>query len=378
MIDRARQIVSPESVAAVLSVVVLTGVLASGALAGQDSVAAPGPSASPTAAARPSPTLDGEVRGALLNAQASGNRLSERAAELESARAADPADGPRIATILRAINTTVAAAARSTPVLEAERATAALGTDLAAFYEAIVIRNEETLGASIQDVPAYVAGADAVLGLLAALPELDDRIADALAGRVAAVPSASTSNPPSPTTTAPSPNPTPAPASTGPSSSPAVPNLIENGTFDEGLAGWRLETDATAVASLAHEPAGGQDGSGSARVDIAVGSPARAGIALVTDASRLDPGVTYRVGIRMRAAALREVRISLSDAAGQTATARVFQVGPSWTVATFDALQLVGEPAVRLSVDLGRSDAAVWLDDVAIRMADDRGGPLAP
>ena len=381
MTERLRQILSPELMAAVLSLVVLTAILTSGALARPASEASASPSASPTATARPSPTLDGAVRSALLNAQASGHRLAERAAELEAARAADPADGARIATILRAVNTTVAAAASSPPVLVAEPATTPLGTDLAAFYEAIIVRNDETLGASIQDAPSYVAGADAVLVLFADLPAFDDRIADALAGRVVSLPSASSAPLPTPTTTAPPTPPqasTSPPASTAPTSLPTTPNLVANGTFDDGLVGWRLETDAIAVASLAHEPAGGQDGSGAARVDIDTGSPARAGIAVVTATSPLDPGVTYRVDVRIKAAALREVRIGLSDAQGLTTTARVFQVGPSWSVLTFDVLQLVGDPTVRLSVDLGRSDASVWLDDVAIRVADVRAGSDAP
>jgi hypothetical protein len=377
---RLRQTLSPELVAAALSLMVLTGVLASGTLAGVDNVAPSSPSAGPTATARPSPTLDGAVRGALLNALASGQRLAERATELEAAMTADPADGARIATILRAVNITVAAAARSPQVLATEPTTAELGSELASFYETIIVRNEETLRASIQDASSYVAGADAVLVLLADLPAFDDRISDALAGRIASLPSASASSAPSttpPASTGPSATTEPS-SSTDPSSSPTTPNAIENGTFDEGLTGWRLVTDATAVATLTHDPAGGQDGSGAARVDITVGSPARAGIALVSAMSPLDPGVTYRVDVRMRAAGLREVRIGLSDATGLTTTARVFQVGPSWTVASFDVLQLVGEPTVRFSVDLGRSDAAVWLDDVAIRVAEAAAGSSAP
>jgi hypothetical protein len=38
-----------------------------------------------------------------------------------------------------------------------------------------------------------------------------------------------------------------------------------------------------------------------------------------------------------------------------------------WTVVSFEASQLVADPAVQLGLDLGRSDATVWFDNVVIR-----------
>jgi hypothetical protein len=43
------------------------------------------------------------------------------------------------------------------------------------------------------------------------------------------------------------------------------------------------------------------------------------------------------------------------------------QVGTTWTVISFDVTHLAADPNVRLSLDLGRSDATVWFDNIVIR-----------
>ncbi len=45
----------------------------------------------------------------------------------------------------------------------------------------------------------------------------------------------------------------------------------------------------------------------------------------------------------------------------------MLQVGTTWTVITFDVTHLAADPNVQLSLDLGRSDATVWFDNIVIR-----------
>jgi hypothetical protein len=255
---------------------------------------------------------------------------------------------------------------------------AKLGSDLGAFYQGILDRNNLTLGTTIRNNAAYVAGAAAVIKLLEPLPAFNDRIADMLAGRSAASPSPSTgpspSTPPSPTppptpspppVTAPPASPTPPPSgSPGPS---AAPSLVQNPGFEDGLNHWQLELTDGAQATLGLEAGGGPDGSAAARVDIGVGSQARSGISLVASRIGLSQGATYTIDVSVKASAAREIRVRLTDGAGQITAARVFQVTTTWTVVSFDANQLVADPAVQLGLDLGRSDATVWFDNIVIR-----------
>ena len=64
-----------------------------------------------------------------------------------------------------------------------------------------------------------------------------------------------------------------------------------------------------------------------------------------------------------------QIGTTTTDSAGQTTNARVFPVGPAWQVITFDAKQLVADSSVQLGLDLGRSDATVWFDNVVVRVA---------
>jgi hypothetical protein len=145
--------------------------------------------------------------------------------------------------------------------------------------------------------------------------------------------------------------------------------MLANAGFEDGVNHWRLQLTDGAQATLVAEPKAGPDGSAAARVDISVGSPARAGISLMPDPIALRQGATYTIALAVKSAETREVRVSLTDSAGQTTNARIFTVGPAWMVISFDAKQLVADSAVQLGLDLGRSDATVWFDNVVVREA---------
>jgi hypothetical protein len=375
---RIRDLGSPESIAAALVGLLAVVLIATQALAGMGSPTTPLQSPGPSVAPSVAPTMDPEIRRALATALIVNQSLASRAAALESTIALEPPVAPDIADHLRSVNTDLTAGKEAADRLRLGKATADLGTDLGDFYDGVMEKTTETLSNSIRNVDAYVEGARAVIELLAPLAALNDRITDALAGRSGVAPS------PSPSlaiTPPPGPTPTPSPATlppatptVPPSISPASPppsgapaSLVFNPGFEDGVNGWQLQLTDGAQATLAHEPAGGPDGSAAARVDIAIGSPARSGISLMSRAFSLSQGQTYVVDLSVKSAAAREVSVRLIAANGQITASRVLQVGTTWTVVTFDVTHLAADPNVQLSLDLGRSDATVWFDNIVIR-----------
>jgi Carbohydrate binding domain len=372
---------TPERLAAIVCALLAVIVVSTQGFASGGATVAPSASASPSPSTSVPPTMDPVIRGSITTALVINQRLADRAEALKTATSAKPASGPDIATILRAINADMTAVISVPARLQANASTALLGDDLDAFYRAIRDQATETLQASIRSVKSYVDGGKAVLVLMADLPDLDDRLADVLAGRpdplaVASAEPSPTASSTAPATPSPKPTSTPTPSPKPATETPATPtptakpaNLIANGDFEAGLNGWNLTVAADADASVTADSVSGTDGSTAARVMIAVESPARSGISLVSPPVRLDRGSTYDVAVSARSDEAREVRIRLVDGSGNTTTARVFQIGPAWSVLQFEVTDLVGDPSNRLVLDLGRSDATTWFDDVAVSRA---------
>jgi hypothetical protein len=367
---RPRDLSSPESIASALVGLLAVVLIGSQALAGRGEPTEPVESARPTIAPNATPTMDPVIRNALATALVINKSLASRIVPLEAAITVRAPVAPEIAGHLRSVNSDLTAGNEAADRLLFADATADLGVDLEAFYDGVRTRNAETLGTTIRNTDAYVAGARAVIEMLAQLPAFNDRITDELAGRPAPTatpiptPSASTSAPATPRP----PTLPPASQTTLPSGSPAqAASLVVNGGFEDGLSGWQLQLTDGAQATMTHEPGGGPDASAAARVDISIGSQARSGISLMTSPVALAKGATYVVELAVRSAEVREVRVRLIDGAGQTTAARVFPVGTAWSVISFEVTQLVADPAVWLGLDLGRSNATVWFDNVAIR-----------
>jgi hypothetical protein len=371
---RLRDLASPESIASALVGLLAVALIATQAVAGVPGSDTPVPSSRPSVAPSALPTMDPEIRRALATALVVNQSLASRALALDSAIAAEAPLAPEVAGHLRSVNTDLTAGKEAADRLVLGDDTAELGTDLGAFYDAVMARNTETLGNSIRNLEAYVVGARAVIEMLAALPAFNERITDALAGRsgpsVAPSPSPSAASPSpagptSPPPTLPPPTPTvPPPASPPPSGVPA--SLVLNPGFEDGANGWRLQLTDGAQATLTHEPLAGPDGSAAARVDITIGSSARSGISLTSDDFALGQGVTYVVTLSVQSAAAREVTVRLIAAGGQITASRVLQVGTTWSAISFDVTHLAADPNVQLALDLGRSEATVWFDNIIV------------
>jgi hypothetical protein len=358
---------SPESIASALVGLLAVGLIAAQALA-MGLPTTPVPSVDPSAAPSAAPTMDPEIRRALATALIVNQSLANRGAALASSLSVEPPLATDIADHLRSVNADLTAGKEAADRLRLGDETADLGADLAAFYDGLLARTTETLGNSIRNVDAYVEGARAIIDLLAPLPALNDRITDALVGR-----SGVTASPSPPAVTTPPPPPTlpPATPSVPPPSSPpssGVPaSLVFNPGFEDGVNGWQLQLTDGAQATLAHDPRGGPDGSAAARVDITIGSPARSGIALMSEVFSLSRGETYVVDLWVKSAAARDLSVRLVATGGQVTASRVLQAGTTWSEISFVVTHLAADPNVQLSLDLGRSDATVWFDNIVVR-----------
>ncbi|HKG18810.1 MAG TPA: carbohydrate binding domain-containing protein [Candidatus Limnocylindrales bacterium] len=360
---------SPESIASILVGLVAVAVMASQVVAGPGAIQRPPIAPDATASTLPVTTIPPIIRSSLATILVVNERLATRADELAQTAAVNRPVAEDIAAGLRGINTEMAVANEAADRLLTTDETAALGVDLVAFYDAVAARNAETLGTSIRNARAYVDGAKQVVEILGGLAALNERVQAALDDPVVAASASPTASPtPSPSPTA-TPPPTAAPPTVPPAGSPGAADggLIANGGFESGLDGWQLIVVSPARATLTGEPGAGVRQSAAARVDIAAGSDARTGIALTSTGMGLRQGAAYTVSLAVRSAEAREIRVRLAGGGDLTYVARVFTVGTSWTVLTFDVSQLVTDPAARLSIDLGRSAATVWFDDVSVR-----------
>ena len=364
---------SPESIASALVGLLAVGLIAAQALAGIGGPTTPVPSAGPSVVPSAAPTMDPEIRRALATALLVNQSLASRGAALESALSVEPPVALDIADHLRSVNADLTAGKQAADRLRLGNETADLGADLATFYDALMARTTETLGNSIRNTDAYVEGARAIIDMLAPLPALNDRIADALVGRSGATPSPSQSAAPTPSPT-PAPTPPPATPSVAPQSFPpsvqpsgAPASLVFNPGFEDGVNGWQLQLTEGAQATLSNEPLGGPGGSAAARVDITSGSAARSGIALVSEAFSLSRGETYVVDLWVKSTMAREVSVRLVATSGQVTASRVLQAGTTWSEISFEVTHLAADPNVQLSLDLGRSNATVWFDNIVVR-----------
>ncbi len=377
-VARVRALAAPEAIGLLLGVVLIAALATTGALPVVGGPPASADPRSPTATPSASPSASGlapATRSAVVAAIGVNGRLAEHGVGLAAEIDAEDESGAAIATILRSMNQDLGVGVRAADRIAGDPLTVGIGVDLRTFYTDVMRRADEALGLSIREGAAYRTAAAELLTVLAALPALDDRLADALEGRTtpsteppssAPSPSPSASTSPEPSES-PSESPTRSPDVPGsPSASPPGVDLIDNGSFERDLAGWSLHVEPGAAATASHDAGAGPDGSGAARIDILVGSGARAGIAFVSPSFPLERGHRYQVSAMLRSTESREIRLRVTTDAGQTAAARAFAIGPNWSRVTFELTELVAGSASVLALDLGRGETPVWLDDVVI------------
>jgi hypothetical protein len=196
-------IASPESVASMLVGFLAVVVVAAQVVAAPVSVPARTPSPQPTVSAPPAPStsvsasspLGALVVSSLQTMLVINGRLAKASTDLVRAVAAKRPVAEDIATILRGINSDMAAGTEAANRLLAEPRTAALGSALVAFYDKVAAQNAATLGTSTRVVSAYVDGGGRVIKILAGLGALDKRIQAALDGAGGGSPEPSASTP---------------------------------------------------------------------------------------------------------------------------------------------------------------------------------------
>ena len=385
-LGRLSAIVSPEAIASILVAVIAVAFMANQVFAGPattpGSEASPEPSSSASESAQP--TFPPLIRSSLSTLLVVNQRLAEHADTLAKTIAVRAPAADDIAAILRSINTETEIGNQAANWLLTMPDTVALGQALGAFYDTVTARNADTLGTSLGNVSAYIQGAKQVIKILVGLGPLNERIQAALEGAAktpspsigpaSPSPSAAPSETPPPTV-----RPSTSPAvglSASPSIGPSAPagsggpfdeGLVQNGGFEDSLTGWQLLVTQPASATATIDPSAGIGGTAAARIDIATASDSRTGVSFVNGPFGLGQGAHYTISVAVRAAETREIRIRVTGAGDVTYAPRVFTIGPTWTVVSFDLSQIVDDPGGGLALDLGRSGATVWFDNVSLK-----------
>jgi hypothetical protein len=68
----------------------------------------------------------------------------------------------------------------------------------------------------------------------------------------------------------------------------------------------------------------------------------------------------------LRAEAAREVRVRVASQSGDAYLTRIAAVGTTWSVASFTFLAPASDEDAVLQIELGRSDATTWVDEVVL------------
>jgi hypothetical protein len=153
----------------------------------------------------------------------------------------------------------------------------------------------------------------------------------------------------------------------GPTPSPG-PNPLVNPGFEAGVGSpWVLAvSDAAASATVSADSASRHGGGVSARIDIAVASNMRAGIALQQGGLTIEAAGIYRVSLWARSTTTREIRVRITTAGGQTLDTNLFTIGPDWASLTFDVSSILGSDSAVFAIEVGQGGEPVWVDDTSI------------
>lgn len=160
-------------------------VAASTAPSGPPATAPPSPNASVGATPGSIPPA---TRAALVQTAGSNDRLTVARTELTAALAAPTFDASDVARILRTVSADSVHAEQVATRIAAWSGSTAVGTRLATFYGTIHEAAADSLVASVRNGAAYRAAATTMVGLLAAIPAVDDEIRAAAASLGVVIP----------------------------------------------------------------------------------------------------------------------------------------------------------------------------------------------
>jgi hypothetical protein len=372
-VGRGLRVAGPEVVASVLSILVV----ASAALlfGGSPPGVAPEPSGSAVAqgsgvAPRPSERVDRAIADLLISV---GQELLDAGVQLTEEVERDPSRAPEIATLVRQVNATARYGSDALPGLGTTPEAQDLIAELGPIYDELQSIADDTLRSSITNAAAYEQGAINLVEVIDRLPPLQAEL-EALRDApvvVSAPPSAPPSAAVAPSASVAQPSQEPvASGSLAPGGSPGpgtIASQLINGGFEEGVVtGWSLVAAPGVEVRIDPDALQPAAGTTSARIDIGTATPAFSGISLQQEGIRLSAGAPYTVQIALRAEAAREVRVRVASQSGDAYLTRIAAVGTTWSVASFTFLAPASDEDAVLQIELGRSDATTWVDEVVL------------
>jgi hypothetical protein len=379
--------ISPERMALVASVIVVLASFGVASTLGASQGDTPRPSA-----AQGSPVPTGGVAAATRNPFASTatlalqitDRLAEDQHVLQVEVAATDFDISAVVGTVRRLNATARLGSDASEKLSGIASSSELGTALVEFYRAVTVAADNTLGTSVADTTEYRAGSKRLLTALEPTASFQLRlvaliasaqepsgVAPSLTPRPSTPPASATTPATTPKPTAPPTSSPTAPSGAVTSSVPPLVGTVLNPGFEAtDPRPWALTVESPAVATMTLDSAAVPfEGAQSARIDIAVPSDARTGVALRQAGIEVAQSHLYTCSVAVRAAAGREVRIRVASSSGATYGTRVVTVGSVWTVVEFEFSSFVEDPSAVIEIDLGRSATTTWID--AVRLKDE-------
>lgn len=361
----------PEIVGGVVSgvvvVVLLTGGLLGSSATPSPTAATSGPPVSFGPSAPPASLVDATLVRLLVTVNDQLAINGARLAALIAGPTISPAD---VAATVRELNSTVRSAIELLPQLERQPGAGQMAATLREFYDNLGTRATAGLQASVTNAAAYRQTAADLIAILETLPTLQAGLQALLLLPPASFePTPSLAATPSPESSATS---TPD-GSGGPSASatilPGGPELIVNGSFDPTKAPWALDLDPGASATFVLDLARFNTAPSAAQITIDTPTTSRGAIALRQSGTSITAGATYVLRVALAASEPREVSLRVASADGVTYGSRIVVATPGWAIFELQFGAPIGDPAAVVSIELGRSTATTWIDDVSLREA---------
>jgi hypothetical protein len=369
--DRTRRPALSPEIVAVLSAVVLWGLLGIGYLSG---AATPAPTSSPSPSSgaiasttRPNATVDGSL---LVLIRSTNAQLLEHRKSLRTLLAAASLDTAEVAATVRQVNAAVTFAAGIADRIATQPGGRRIADALRAAYDPILAVAEDVNSLALANEPGYRAGAERLVELIGLVPDIDDLVSPTVVPA-----SGSPSNAPSPTvqpTRTPAPTPTPKPTDTAvPSASPAatpVPsaseNLLDNPGFETGRTPWEFVVGTGAAGSYEVTTEQPSSGKQAASLSLSSGAGPWSALSLRQGGLRLDNGITYHVSLWARSTGPRDIRVRVTTAVAEVIASRILSIDSTWRLVSFDVTAIGTVEGAVLVIETGISGQTVWLDDV--------------